>query len=153
MQFAAEKCPAGSLLGFAKAETPLLEKPLEGPVYLRANGGERKLPDIVAQLKGQININLVGFVESVHGELRTTFDTVPDAPVSKFTFNLDGGNRGLLVNSINLCSTTEHVDAQIDAQNGKTANQDPALSTPCAKKKRNHTRHSLVSHSTRGGRL
>ena len=31
-----EKCPPSSIYGFAKAETPLLEAPLEGPVYLRS---------------------------------------------------------------------------------------------------------------------
>ena len=145
VQFSANQCPSGSLLGFAKAETPLLEKPLEGPVYLRANGGERKLPDIVAQLKGQIDINLVGFVESIHGQLRTTFNTVPDAPVSRFTLNLDGGNRGLLINSINLCSASEHVKVQMDGQNGKTANANPFLTTPCGHKKakKKHKAHHI----------
>jgi hypothetical protein len=153
VQFSAAQCPPGSQLGFAKAETPLLEKPLEGPVYLRANGGERKLPDIVAQLKGQIDIQLVGFVESVHGQLRTTFQTVPDAPVSRFTLNLDGGNKGLLVNSINLCSATEHVNVQIDGQNGKTANQNPVLETPCGKRhKRKGHRAPRVQHSRRAQR-
>jgi hypothetical protein len=137
VQFAANHCPSTSLLGYAKAETPLLEKPLEGPVYLRANGGERQLPDIVAALRGQLEIDLVGFVESVHGQLRTTFQTVPDAPVSSFTLSLDGGNRGLLINSSNLCAATQHVQVQMSGQNGKTANQNPVLSTSCTKKKRN----------------
>ena len=82
------------MIGYAKAETPLLEKPLEGPVYLRSSG--HKLPDIVAALKGQIDIDLDGHVDTVHDGLRTTFETVPDAPVSKFTLSLDGGNKGLL---------------------------------------------------------
>jgi hypothetical protein len=150
VQFNANQCPAGSLLGFAGAKTPLLEKPLEGPVYLRANGGERKLPDLVAQLKGQIDINLVAFVEELHtGQLRTTFETVPDAPVSRFTLDLDGGNKGLLVNSINLCFAAEHVNVQIDGQNGKTANQIPVLQTPCGKKHKGKTR---VHHSRRAHR-
>jgi hypothetical protein len=49
-------CPANSLLGKAIAYSPLIEKPLEGRVYLRSNGGKRELPDIVAALKGQINV-------------------------------------------------------------------------------------------------
>ena len=53
-----ERCPSGSDIGFARAETPLLGKALEGPVYLRTSG--RKLPDIVAALNGQIDIALVG---------------------------------------------------------------------------------------------
>jgi hypothetical protein len=144
VQFSANQCPPGSLLGFARADTPLLEKPLEGPVYLRTNGGERKLPDIVAELKGQIDINLVGFVESVRGHLRTTFNTVPDAPVSRFTLNLDGGHKGLLINSINLCSATEQVNVQMTAQSEKTANQNPVLQTPCGKKHRRHLARAMV---------
>ena len=34
----------------ASAITPLLDEPLEGPVYLRASGNERALPDLVAEL-------------------------------------------------------------------------------------------------------
>lgn len=138
VQFVADQCPVGSLLGVAKAETPLLEKPLEGPIYLRANGGERKLPDIVAKLNGQIDVNLVGYVESIRGQLRTTFASVPDAPVSRFILDLDGGNKGLLVNSVDLCSQKLHVAADIAGQNGKTADQNPTLQTSCAR--RNHKR-------------
>ncbi len=121
------------IYGYAKAETPLLEKPLEGPVYLRTAPG-RHYPDIVAALNGQIDIALVGHVESVPGKLRTTFETVPDAPVSRFTLTLDGGNKGLLENSPNLCASTQHVSVQMTGQNGKTANQNPVLQTPCGKK-------------------
>ena len=124
------------MLGFAKAETPLLEKPLEGPVYLRSGGGGRKLPDIVAALNGQIDINLVGYVESVPGRLRTTFATVPDAPVSKFTLSLDGGNKGLLENGTNLCAQTLRASVAIVGQNGKAANQSPVLQTHCRSHKR-----------------
>ena len=35
VQFAANACPKAAIYGFAKAITPLLDKPLEGPVYLQ----------------------------------------------------------------------------------------------------------------------
>jgi len=127
-----EKCPAGSDIGYAKAETPLLEKPLEGPVYLRTGSGH-KLPDIVAALNGQIDIALDGHVDEVHSGIRTTFDTVPDAPVSNFTLTLDGGAKGLLQNNTPLCSHSLHITADITGQNGATANQSPVLQTPCGK--------------------
>ena len=137
-----EKCPSGSVIGFAKASTPLLEKPLEGPVYLRTGGGH-KLPDIVAALNGQIDIALDGHVDQVKGGIRTTFETVPDAPVSNFSLTLDGGSKGLLQNNTNLCKHPLHVSADIAGQNGKTANQNPVLSTPCGKKhkRKGHKRH------------
>jgi hypothetical protein len=147
-----ERCPPGSDIGFARAETPLLGKPLEGPVYLRTSG--RKLPDIVAALNGQIDIALDGHVSSVHERLRTTFETVPDAPVSKFTLNLDGGSKGLVENSTNLCSATEYVKMQIAGQNGKTADQNGVLQTPCASKgkKRKQARHLRMRNDNIRGR-
>ena len=136
-----ERCPPGSDIGVARADTPLLSKPLEGPVYLRTSG--RKLPDIVAALNGQIDIALDGHVDSVDERLRTTFETVPDAPVSNFTLSLDGGSKGLVENSTNLCSAPEYAQVQITGQNGKTADQNQALQTSCGSKgkKRKHARH------------
>ncbi len=75
---------------------------------------------------------------------------VPDAPVSRFTLDLDGGNKGLLVNSINLCSVTQHVRVQMPAQNGKTANQSPVLQTACGKKHKAHKAPRV--HKNRGAR-
>jgi hypothetical protein len=136
-----QRCPAGSVIGYAKAETPLLAKPLEGPVYLRsAPENKSGLPDVVAALNGQIDITLDGKISTVHGGLRTTFGTVPDAPVSKFTLSLDGGAKGLLENSTNLCAASEHVSVQMAGQNGLTANQDAVLRTPCGKPGRHRHR-------------
>jgi hypothetical protein len=134
VQFNANACPKGSILGNAKAITPLLDEPLEGPVYFRSNGGERLLPDIVADLKGLFHIVLVGEVDSVGGRIRTTFNQVPDAPVSKFTLNLRGGKKGLLVNSRNLCAKTLRADVKMNAQNGRTATTRPVIKTSCKKK-------------------
>ncbi len=145
-----EKCPPGSILGFAKAATPLLDKPLEGPVYLRSTG-RAGLPDIVAALNGQIDIALDGHVDSVGGRLRTTFETVPDAPVTKFTLSLDGGRKGLIENSPGLCAHTLHVTAAISGQNGKTANQNPVLSTPCGKKHHRRAHLARAGRANRGG--
>jgi hypothetical protein len=140
VQFAAGACPAKSTYGFARAFTPLLDKPLEGPVYLRSS--DNTLPDLVAALHGQVDVDLVGRIDSFHGGIRTTYDTVPDVPVSKFILTLPGGKRGLLVNSRNLCGKrTIRAIARIKAQNGKKANQRPKLRTPCAKqgkRKRGH---------------
>ncbi len=133
VQFAADECPSQSVYGFARAFTPLLDKPLEGPVYLRSS--DNPLPDLVAALHGQVDVNLVGRIDSFHGGIRTTYDTVPDVPVSKFVLTLPGGRRGLLVNSRNLCGK-QKVGAivRFKAQNGKQANRRPKLLMPCGGK-------------------
>jgi len=132
VQFAANDCPKDSVYGYAQAFTPLLDGPLKGPVYLRSSDNE--LPDMVAALHGQVDIDLAGRIDSVKGRLRNTFDVVPDVPVSKFVLTVRGGKRGLLVNSRNLCARKYKVLARFTGQNGKKANQRPKLRTACKKK-------------------
>ena len=107
------------------------------------------LPDVVAALNGQIDISLDGKIDTVHGRLRTTFDTVPDAPVSKFTLSLDGGSKGLLSNSINLCASNEHASVQIAGQNGKSKAHNTSLQTPCARRTKSK-RHSQRTRKAAG---
>ena len=142
-QFAADACPPSSAYGYAQATTPLLEQPLQGPVYLRSSNNT--LPDLVAKLKGQIEVDLVGRIgSSKKGGLRTTFDIVPDAPVSEFTLTMNGGSAGLLQNSVNLCRAKQHADVLMEAHNGMTADQSPRLKVRgCgkARKKRSKRGH------------
>jgi hypothetical protein len=142
-----EKCPPGSILGFARAETPLLANPLEGPIYLRSTG-RAGLPDVVAALNGQIDIVLDGHVDSVHGGLRTTFETVPDAPVTRVVLSFDGGRKGIIENSPRLCAHAQHFIAAITGQNGKRVNQRPVLSTPCGErlKRKARAHHNRRAH-------
>jgi hypothetical protein len=136
-QFAENACPSTSVLGKARAFSPLLDKPLEGKVYFRANGGARKLPDIVADLNGQIHIVLVGFLDQVHKKgsesprTRTTFPVVPDAPVSKFILELKGGKRGTIVNSANLCKAPDVALIRMTAQNNKARDTNQRIRTSC----------------------
>jgi hypothetical protein len=132
VQFAADNCPKRSVYGYAKAVTPLLGKPLKGPVFLRSSNNP--LPDLVAHLKGQVDIDLVGRIDSFQGGIRTTFGRVPDVPVTKFTMVLPGGKKGLLVASTNLCAAPVRGIVQLKAQNGKKANKRTILRTPCSKK-------------------
>jgi hypothetical protein len=134
VQFAAGKCPKRSVYGRARAFTPLLDKPLEGPVYLRSSNNT--LPDLVAHLEGQVTIDLVGRIDSFRGGLRTTFGRVPDVPVSKFVMTLPGGKKGLLVNSTDLCAKPVKAIIKVKAQNGKKANSKPKLRTACKGKKK-----------------
>jgi hypothetical protein len=137
VQFAAGACPPGSVLGTATAVSPLLDQPLRGPVYFRSNGGERDLPDIVADLHGQIHIVLVGFIDSVQkkgteiSRVRTRFASVPDAPVTRFTMSLYGGKRGLIENHVNLCGAPHRAELRLTAQNGKRERTRPLVRVGC----------------------
>lgn len=125
VQFAAEKCPRASILGKVTARTPLLSKPLKGRVYFRSNGGARELPDLVLDLKGQIHITQVGYIDSVvrkgteTSRVRTRFLHVPDAPLTKVTIHLFGGRRGLIENSVSLCRRAHRAKIALRAQNGR----------------------------------
>jgi len=114
VQFAAKQCPEGSIYGFAKATTPLLREPLEGPVYLRSSSNP--LPDMVLGLRGQVDLDVVGRVDSVNKGLRNSFEVTPDAPVSAFTLNLKGGRKSLLLTSENLCFRTKTVTRRVDGE-------------------------------------
>jgi hypothetical protein len=132
VQFAAENCPAASVYGFARAITPLLDKPLEGPVYLRSSNNP--LPDLVADLQGQFDIELAGRIDSENEGIRNTFETVPDAPVTKFVLKMKGGKKSLLVNSRNLCLSPARAKVRMVGQNGKRHNEKPLVQTGCGKK-------------------
>jgi uncharacterized repeat protein (TIGR01451 family) len=145
VQFAAEQCPAASVYGYASATSPLLEGAVQGPVYLRSSN--HKLPDLVAALNGQIDVDLAGRIDTGKGGgIRNTFEVVPDAPVSKFTLSMKGGKKGLLVNSENLCETTSRAIADFTAQNGKVSDTEPVITNSCKKAKKakrggHHGRH------------
>ncbi len=129
------ECPPGSIYGKATAITPILGEPLTGPVFLRANGGERELPDLVVALRNsQVDFNLVGFVDSVNGKLRNTFQAAPDAPVTSFDIELAGGKKGLFVNSRNLCAKKYRALAAFTGQNGKSYTAKPLMKVKCKKK-------------------
>jgi len=134
VQFDAGICPKKSILGTARATSPLLGESLSGPVYFRSNGGERELPDLVADLHGPIHVVLVGWIDAKKKRIRTTFANVPDAPVSNFKVSLFGGQRGLLENNRNLCVSSGRPLVQFNGQNGKMADSRKPLQISCKSK-------------------
>jgi hypothetical protein len=134
---AGEACPPNSLLGTAKVWTPLLAEPERGKIYFRSNGGERELPDLVVALRGAIPIQLVGFVDSVGRKgsevrrVRTRFQNIPDAPVSRFELKLHGGAKGLLESSKDLCAAKGRATLDLTGQNGRTQDTEPRIQVSC----------------------
>jgi hypothetical protein len=147
VQFTADQCPAGSVYGHAVAETPLFDTPLKGPVYLRSSS--HVLPDLVAALKGPasqpVEIDLDGRIDSINGGVRSTFEVVPDAPVSRFTLMMKGGKQGLLENSRNLCQSVNRAVAKFSAQNGKGITLRPKMQSRCGRGRKAHRNHRRIA--------
>ena len=136
VQLAAQACPQNSIYGYAEASSPLLKQKLKGPVYLVSS--KHKLPDLLADLKGQINIQLDGVISSSHGGLKTVFNETPDVPLKSFVLNMKGGEKSLLQNSENLCKKSQLAVLNMKGQNGKTVknNKFPLNISSCGSKKK-----------------
>lgn len=122
-QLASHTCPKASVYGSAWAKSPLLSKKLKGKVYLVSSNNE--LPDLLVDLRGQVEIYLRGVISSGStGGLKTVFRKVPDVPVSKFALNMKGGKKSLLVNSTDLCEKKQRAIVKMKGQNGKKKNNN-----------------------------
>jgi hypothetical protein len=137
VQLAASTCPARSIYGYARAQSPLLDDEVAGPVYLVSS--DHELPDLLADLHGQVNVRLRGVISSAKARMKTVFFPVPDVPVSKFTLNMKGGKKGLLVNSRDLCKRPNRSFLSFKAQNGKSLKvKKLPLQTPGCPRKQRH---------------
>ncbi|HEX9967403.1 MAG TPA: hypothetical protein VGB06_05615, partial [Solirubrobacterales bacterium] len=125
VQFAADVCPKAAIYGRVTAVTPLLEKPLTGPVYLRSSSHD--LPDAVVDLHGLVDVEVVARIDSVRGRLRVIAASIPDAPLTKAVVRMQGGDKGLIVNSTNLCAERNRAGAAFGAQNGKRRGLRPVV--------------------------
>lgn len=143
-------CPPGSIVGRARATSPLLSRPLSGNVYFVKNvrfdpdtgNAIRTLPMVVVALRGEIAVNLKGESSTTRSnQLVNTFATVPDAPVDRFDININGGRNGILVvtenarGKLNICGR-QTAEVDMDAQNGRRLDSNVRVKTPCKRLKR-----------------
>jgi hypothetical protein len=153
-QFQTDRCP--TVVGTATATTPLLRDPLRGPAYFVFNPA-RRLPDLVVRLKGQVDIDLVGKVTITRDlKLQTTFDTVPDVPVTRFALRLVSGKNGPIGAVRNLCDSTtrrQSVAAGVFAgQNGTIVRRDLKISVAgCARSAKRHASGRRPARAKRRG--
>jgi hypothetical protein len=94
-------CPDASKIGSVEVDTPLLERPLPGSVYIASQGENpfNSLLAIYVVVEGQgVIIKLAGHVEPdpVTGRLRTTFEENPQLPFEDFKLDFFGGPRASL---------------------------------------------------------
>jgi len=117
VQLAANNCPKNAIYGHAKATSPLLDGALKGPVYLTSSSHE--LPDLLVDLHGQVPVRLRGVISGKNARLKTVFEKTPDVAVNKFILTMKGGNKGLLINSRDLCSRQTNGFLNLLAQNSR----------------------------------
>ncbi len=121
LQLAAGHCPGASIVGTAEAETPLLDKPVKGHVYLARPGCggagqsacteqdalDGNLYQLYLELGGTgefaavgIQIKVAGFTEAnpATGQITTKFLENPQTPFSELRIHLNGGPRAPIDN-------------------------------------------------------
>jgi hypothetical protein len=133
-------CPAGSVVGIARASTPLLPVGLSGPVYFVSHGGE-EFPSLIIVLQGDgVRVDLTGstFIDKA-GVTSSTFKTIPDVPVNTFELYLPQGKGHALAANTNLCKVKGglKMPTTFTAQNGAVVNQSTQVKvTGCTKPKK-----------------
>ena len=75
----------------------------------------------------------MGRIDAKNARIRNTFEGVPDAPVSRFVLEMQGGKKGLLANNTELCRTTPRAAVKFDGQNGKLSDFNPVMRADCGK--------------------
>jgi hypothetical protein len=144
-------CPAASIIGHAKAITPLIPEPLEGPAYFVSHGGEA-FPSLIMVLQGYgVTIDLIGttFISKA-GITSSTFKTVPDQPIGSFELNLPQGKYSALAANGNLCKDKLAMPTEFLAQNGAKVNESTKISvTGCPKQKKTKAKHKAKHKNTR----
>jgi hypothetical protein len=122
-------CPAASDVGIAKAVTPVLRVPVTGPAYLVSHGGAA-FPDLVVILQGEgIRLDLTGNTDIKKGITTSSFNSIPDAPVSSFELKLPEGPHSVLTSNLSvkvkgsLCGVKLVMPTTIIGQNGAQIKQ------------------------------
>ncbi|HEX4116499.1 MAG TPA: hypothetical protein VHY18_11565 [Solirubrobacteraceae bacterium] len=147
-------CPANSRVGVAKAITPILPVPLEGPAYF-VSYGDLKFPELIVVLQGY------GFTIDLHGETfiskkgitSSTFRTVPDQPVTSFELTLPRGRYSALANNGNLCTVKGglKMPTALIAQNGATIHESTTISVGgCPKHNARKTKQNAKRRNAHG---
>jgi hypothetical protein len=98
-------CPAASVIGEDEVETPLLEGPLKGKVYLgqplSTNPESGQMFRVFQELQGfGLDIKVQGSVVAnpETGQLKATFANLPELPFQNLKLHFNGGPNAVLVN-------------------------------------------------------
>lgn len=139
-QAAARACPASAVVGEVEAETIALHEPLRGTLYIVKNSYARPdgkvitgLPKLYMKLDGEgVPLDLMGTTSFANsgGQLTTTFNAVPDAPIRRMHLKIDGGSRGILRANTDICASSKGTRVSYDGQNGARATRTLHVTAP-----------------------
>ncbi len=118
--FQTGSCAATTKVGKATAVSPLLDSDLSGPVYVVGGDG---LPMLGVDLKGPLPLKILGSPGFKDGRVETTFEGLPDLPLSRFELVFPGGPTGLLRVTGNLCAKSSTFNADFTSQAGQTVSK------------------------------
>jgi hypothetical protein len=144
-------CSGEAQVGSATASTPVLPGALSGPAYLISHGGAA-FPDLDVVLRGDgVTVVLVGHTNiSSAGVTTTSFEALPDVPVSSFALDLPVGPHSALtgIRYGSLCGKQLTMPTTILAQSGAHLTQRTKIAVqgcPRPKQKPRHHRRPLKS--------
>jgi hypothetical protein len=144
-------CPAASLVGKVVAVTPILRHALAGPAYL-VSRGSATLPDVEVVLQGEgVTLVLDGDTQIKHGVTSSTWNSLPDTPISTFDLVLPQGRHSLLAANLparakrSMCRQRLVMPTAITGQNGAIVRQTTRIAVSgCARTRR--ARKSKQAH-------
>ena len=144
-------CPVASLVGTATAVTPVLKDALSGPAYLVSHAAAA-FPDLIIVLQGEgITLKLVGNTDIKKGITISSFNTVPDAPISTFDLVLPEGPHSALAAYGNICKSRLNMPTALIGQNGAEIRQITRIAVSgCPKHK--HAKRATRGKTHRKGR-
>ncbi len=136
-------CPASAMVGTATATTPVLPGTMTGQAYFVSHGSEA-FPDLDVILRGSgVTVILVGHTNITNGITTTTFEALPDVPVSSFALSLPMGPNSALAANGGLCRSPLVMPTTLVGQNGVTTTQKTKISV-------SNCPVLVVKHRTRG---
>jgi hypothetical protein len=129
-------CPEGSNIGTATIHTPVFKNPLSGPAFLVSHGNT-SFPDVEFVLQGEgLTIILDGATDIKKGITTSSFNALPDAPVTSFETVLPEGPHSALAANGDLCKQPLTMPTTLTGQNGFVIKQATKIAvTGCPKKK------------------
>lgn len=140
-------CPPASVIGVARANTPILPVPLVGPVYFVSHGDEA-FPNLIMVLQGYgVRFDMIGNTYiTKDGVTTSTFNAVPDVPITSFELFLPQGPDSALAANGQLCKTKLVMPTVFVAQNGLELHQNTPIGVTGCKAAASRRRGHAASH-------